>query len=42
MTALLPLLVLVTSLLPGLVTFFLAQESYRLRNALNLGGRCSS
>ena len=38
MTALLPLLVLVTSLLPGLVTFFLAQESYRLRNTLNLVG----
>ena len=38
MTALLPVLILLTSLIPALVTFFLRQESHLLRNALNLGG----
>lgn len=38
MTGLLPILILLTSLVPAAITFFLAQESYRLRNALNLGG----
>ncbi|MDZ7714177.1 MAG: proton-conducting transporter membrane subunit [Rhodovibrio sp.] len=38
MTALLPVILLLTSLVPAVVTFFLAQESYRLRNALCLGG----
>ncbi|MDZ7709495.1 MAG: proton-conducting transporter membrane subunit [Roseovarius sp.] len=38
MTAILPLLLLLTSLVPATVTFFLDQESYRLRNTLNLGG----
>jgi multicomponent Na+:H+ antiporter subunit D len=36
--ALLPLLVLLTSLLPAVITFFLHQDSHRLRNALSLGG----
>ena len=38
MTTLLPLFLLLTSLVPSAITFFLDQESYRLRNALNLGG----
>ncbi|MFP4044143.1 MAG: complex I subunit 5 family protein [Rhodosalinus sp.] len=38
MTALLPLLLLLTSLVPASISFFLAQDSYRMRNALNLGG----
>ncbi|ROU00152.1 complex I subunit 5 family protein [Histidinibacterium lentulum] len=38
MTALLPLLLLLTSLVPAAISFFLAQDSYGLRNALNLGG----
>jgi len=37
-SALLPLLILLSSLLPAVISFFLDQESYRLRNALNLGG----
>jgi multicomponent Na+:H+ antiporter subunit D len=37
-TALLPVLVLLTSLLPAVITFFVRQESHRLRNALSLGG----
>jgi len=37
-TTLLPLFLLLTSLVPSAITFFLDQESYRLRNALNLGG----
>lgn len=38
MSALLPVLVLLTSLVPAVLTFFLAQGSHRLRNALSLGG----
>lgn len=38
MTGLLPIFILLTSLVPTAITFFLPQESYRLRNALNLGG----
>ena len=38
MTALLPVFVLLTSFLPAVITFFLDQESHRLRNALSLGG----
>ncbi|GGB69070.1 proton-conducting transporter transmembrane domain-containing protein [Blastomonas aquatica] len=38
MTALLPVLILLTSLIPAAITFFLAQDSKRLRIALNLGG----
>ena len=38
MSTILPVLLLLTSLLPATVTFFLDQESYRLRNTLNLGG----
>jgi len=34
----LPLLILATSLVPALVTFFLDQDQHRLRNTLNLGG----
>ncbi|MFP4327555.1 MAG: complex I subunit 5 family protein [Paracoccaceae bacterium] len=34
----LPVLILLSSLLPAALTFFLDQESHRLRNALNLGG----
>ncbi len=34
----LPLLVVASSLLPGLVIFFLRESSHRLRTALNLGG----
>lgn len=38
MTALLPVLILLTSLVPAVITFFLDQESHLLRNALSLGG----
>jgi len=38
MTALLPVAILLSSLIPAGVTFFLPQESHRLRNALSLGG----
>ncbi|PZX45956.1 multicomponent Na+:H+ antiporter subunit D [Roseinatronobacter thiooxidans] len=38
MTTALPVLLLMTSLLPAGVTFFLAQDSHALRNALQLGG----
>lgn len=38
MMALFPVLLLMTSLVPAVITFFLAQESYRLRNSLSLGG----
>jgi len=38
MTAALPVLILLTSLIPAGVTFFLAQDSHGLRNSLNLGG----
>ncbi len=38
MTALLPVAVLLSSLIPAVVIFFLDQDSYRLRNALSLGG----
>lgn len=38
MNAALPVLILLTSAVPALVTFFLDQDSHRLRNALNLGG----
>jgi multicomponent Na+:H+ antiporter subunit D len=38
MSALLPVLTLLTSLLPAFISFFLAQESHRLRTLLNLGG----
>lgn len=38
MTALLPVLLLMSSLIPSLITFFLAQDSYRVRNSLSLGG----
>ncbi|MGD8588198.1 MAG: proton-conducting transporter membrane subunit [Chromatiales bacterium] len=34
----LPALILLSSLLPGLLIFFLREESHRLRTALNLGG----
>lgn len=34
----LPILILLTALIPAIVTFFLAQESHILRNSLNLGG----
>jgi multicomponent Na+:H+ antiporter subunit D len=37
-TAALPLLILLTSLLPALVTFFLREDQARWRNTLNLGG----
>jgi len=37
---LLPLLVLASSLLPGLVIFFLGEERVRTRMALNIGGAC--
>jgi multicomponent Na+:H+ antiporter subunit D len=36
--ALLPLLVLASSLVPGMIIFFLAEERVRLRTVLNLGG----
>ncbi|RBI86409.1 monovalent cation/H+ antiporter subunit D family protein [Rhodosalinus halophilus] len=38
MTVPLPVLLLLTSLVPAAVTFFLPQEAHRLRNALSLGG----
>ena len=38
MTALLPVLLLMCSLIPSVITFFLAQDSYRVRNSLSLGG----
>ena len=38
MTALLPVLILATSLLPAVITFFLPQEAHGPRNALSLGG----
>ena len=38
MSAALPLLILATSLVPALVTFFLPQEAHGLRNGLNIGG----
>ena len=38
MSALLPVAILLTSLVPAALIFFLAQESHRLRNALCLGG----
>ncbi|MCC5979445.1 MAG: monovalent cation/H+ antiporter subunit D family protein [Salinarimonas sp.] len=38
MTALLPVLILATSLIPAVATFFIAQENAGWRNALNLGG----
>ncbi|MFC7704719.1 proton-conducting transporter membrane subunit [Plastorhodobacter daqingensis] len=38
MSALLPLLILMTSLVPALVTFFLRDDQHLLRNGLNLGG----
>ncbi len=38
MNAWLPLLVLASSLVPGLIIFFLAEERTRLRIALNMGG----
>ena len=36
--ALLPLMVLASSLVPGMIIFFLAEERVRTRTALNLGG----
>lgn len=38
MSELLPLLILLTSFVPAVLTFFLDQESHRLRNLLSLGG----
>jgi multicomponent Na+:H+ antiporter subunit D len=38
MTAALPVLILLTSFLPALVTFFLPQAAHAWRNGLNLGG----
>lgn len=38
MTAALPALILLTSLLTAAITFFLPEERYRIRNMLNLGG----
>ncbi len=38
MSAALPVAILATSLVPAVVTFFLAQDSHRLRNTLSLGG----
>lgn len=38
MSAALPALILLTSLIPAMITFFLPQGSHRLRNLLNLGG----
>jgi multicomponent Na+:H+ antiporter subunit D len=37
-STLLPVLVLLSSLFPGLVSFFLPERAHGLRNALNLGG----
>ena len=38
MTAALPVLIVLTSLVPACITFFLAQDSHTLRNGLNLCG----
>jgi len=38
MTQALPLIILATSLVPSLLTFFLAEERIRTRNTLNVGG----
>ena len=38
MSALLPIAILLSSLIPAGVTFFLAEESHRTRNTLSLGG----
>ncbi len=38
MSGLLPVAILLTSLIPALATFFVKQDSHRLRNSLNLGG----
>lgn len=38
MTANLPVLILLSSLLPALITFFIPQDGHGLRNSLNLGG----
>jgi multicomponent Na+:H+ antiporter subunit D len=38
MTALLPLLILLTSLVPAVVIFFLPEGAWRLRSAINLAG----
>ncbi|MFD1913053.1 complex I subunit 5 family protein [Halodurantibacterium flavum] len=38
MTALLPLLILMTSFVPAAITFFLREDQHTLRNGLNLGG----
>ncbi len=38
MTAFLPVLILLTSLVPAIATFFLREESARLRNTFSLGG----
>jgi len=38
MTAILPVLLLMTSLVPAVVTFFLAQHHHVLRNGIQLGG----
>jgi multicomponent Na+:H+ antiporter subunit D len=38
LTALLPLMILLSSLIPSLLTFFLREESVRLRNGFSLGG----
>jgi multicomponent Na+:H+ antiporter subunit D len=38
LSELLPLLILLTSFVPAVLTFFLDQESHRLRNLLSLGG----
>lgn len=38
MNALLPVLILMTSLIPATLTFFVPDDNHRLRNALNLGG----
>ena len=38
MSALLPLMIILTSLVPSVLTFFLREESVRLRNGLSLGG----
>ncbi len=38
MSALLPVLILITSLVPAALTFFVPDDRHHLRNALNLGG----
>ncbi|MDM7955785.1 proton-conducting transporter membrane subunit [Blastomonas sp.] len=38
MSATLPILILLTSLVPAFITFFLPQERHSVRNLLNLGG----